>query len=225
VLRPRPPRGHQSTWTPIASLIKVLSLVWRSRTQSRHKSSSTLDPDGLSGQVTVTESIDISKPDHHEDLHFCDSTNAIPAEPSGKLMAIFSWISNICVDSLELVDVIPGSGKKSGLVEGIFRYKSSLVPIFIPSWYAEQRQCQSRHCGTSQIEAPIKESPTDHRLGNQRPVPCSTGLLPLPATPPTTPTPSEASSTAQSDNLISCTNWGAFATWAQAPSPCQKSYL
>lgn len=41
------------------------------------------DPDS-SDQVTVIESIDAVTPDHYEDLHFCGSTNAIPAEPSGK---------------------------------------------------------------------------------------------------------------------------------------------
>ncbi|OJD23463.1 hypothetical protein ACJ73_05187 [Blastomyces percursus] len=74
----------------------------------------------------------------------------------------------------------------------------------------------------AQEPAPMKESPTDHRLGNQGPLPCSTGFLPVPPTPPTPPTPREASNTAQtaqSDNLISCTNWDAFVAWTQAPSP------
>ncbi|CEL11955.1 hypothetical protein ASPCAL15049 [Aspergillus calidoustus] len=192
--------------------------------QNTEQTQIKLDSGSLSGQVTVTESIEISKPDHHEDLQFCGSTNALPVEPSGKLMATFLWTKDVCPDSLELVDVIPGSDKKSGLVEGIFRYKSSLVPIFIPSRYAEQRQCQPRHCGTSQVDAPMEESPTDHKLGNESPLPCSTGFLALPPTPPTTPTPREASNTAQSDNFINCTNWGAFAAWAQAPSPYQESY-
>jgi hypothetical protein len=178
--------------------------------QNTEQTQIKLGSSSLSGQVTGTERIDISVPDLHEDLQFC-STNALPVGPSGKLMAIFSWTKEVYPDSLKLVDVIPGSDKKSGFVEGIFLYEGSRVPMFIPSWYAEQRQCQSRHCGTSQVEAPIKESPTDHRLGNQRPLPCGTGLLPLPATPPTTPTSREASSTMQSDNLISCANWSAFA--------------
>ena len=184
--------------------------------QTAEKKPINPDSDSLSDQVTAVEGIDTVTPDRHEDLHFCGSTNAIPTDPSGKLMAIFSWVSEICLDSLELVNVIPGSDKKSGLVEGIFRYGDSLVPIFIPLQYAEQRQCQSNRSGTSRVEAQIKGTPTDHRPGNQGPLLCSTGSLP--PTPPTTPTPIETTDSAQPVNLIICSNLATFAAWAQTPS-------
>jgi hypothetical protein len=164
------------------------STVVRLEVQNTEQTQIKLGSSSLSGQVTVTERIDISVPDHHEDFQFC-STDALPVGPSGKLMAIFSWTKEVYPDSLELVDVIPGSDKKSGFVEGIFLYEGSRVPMFIPSWYAEQRQCQSHHRGTSQVETPIKESPTDRRLCDHSPLSCSKGFSPVPPTPPTTPTP------------------------------------
>ncbi|KAL4950828.1 hypothetical protein BDW69DRAFT_186971 [Aspergillus filifer] len=181
------------------------------------------DSDGLSVQVTANESLNTVIPDRHDDLRFYGSTNAIPTDPSGKLMVIFSWTLDIDLDSLELVHVFPEPDKKSGLVEGMFRYNNSLVPIFITLQYAEQRECQSRRLGVSQPEAPIEKTPTDHEPGNQVSLSCSTGFLPLPPTPPTSPTLIGATSPTNPNGVIDCENMGAFTAWAQGPSLLDKT--
>lgn len=138
-------------------------------------------------------------------------------------MAIFTWTSKISLDTLKLLDVIPGSNKKSGLVEGIFCYNHFLIPIIISSQYAKQQQCQSHHSRASPIETQIKKTATDHRPGNQDSLLCSTRFLPLPPTPPT-PTPIEAMDPAHPSISFHCPNLEAFTAWAHGPSQLQKTH-
>jgi hypothetical protein len=128
-------------------------------TEAKH-----IDPESesMSSQGTVVEIIDTAAPESCDDLEFQGSTNAFPAESSGKMMARLVWTQLICVDSLELVDVIPESDKKSGLAEGIFNYNGFLLPVFVPSQYAEQRKHHVTHRSNArQVETRIKETATD----------------------------------------------------------------
>lgn len=107
-----------------------------------------IDPESesLSSQGTVVDNVDAAAPERCDDLEFHGSTNAFPAESSGKMMTIFTWTSLVCLDSLELVDVIPEPDRKSGLVEGLFMHNGYPVSVFVPLEYAEQRKHQ---CYTS----------------------------------------------------------------------------
>jgi hypothetical protein len=128
-------------------------------TEAKH-----IDPESesMSSQGTVVEIIDTAAPESCDDLEFQGSTNAFPAESSGTMMARLVWTQLICVDSLELVDVIPEPDKKSGLAEGIFNYNGFLLPVFVPSQYAEQRKHHVTHRSRArQVEIRIKETATD----------------------------------------------------------------
>jgi hypothetical protein len=90
-----------------------------------------LIPDKMSEQGTVVQKNDTVTPFNVENLHFCGSTNAYRNEVSEKLMATFAWTADICLDLHELTRVIPEPDNQSGIVEGIFYYNRSLVPVFL----------------------------------------------------------------------------------------------
>ncbi|GIK06312.1 hypothetical protein Aspvir_001959 [Aspergillus viridinutans] len=175
------------------------------------------ESESLSSQGTVVENVDAAAPESCDDLEFHGSTNAFPAESSGKMMTIFAWTSLVCLDSLDLVDVIPEPDEKSGLVEGLFMHNGYLVPVFVPSQYAEQRKHHVTHRSKArQVETRLKETARDRCPRIQPPLVPGTGCLSLPPSPTTTTTPTEATDTAYSSKVINCGNLKAFAAWARA---------
>jgi hypothetical protein len=133
------------------------------------------------------------------------------------MMTIFTWTSLVCLDSLDLVDVIPEPDEKSGLVEGLFMHNGYLVPVFVPSQYAEQRKHHvTQRSKARQVETRIKETATDRCPQIQAPLVPGTGFLPLPPNPTTTTTPAEATDAAYASKVINCGNLKAFAAWARA---------
>lgn len=145
------------------------------------------DSDSISDQKAFIGSIDKVAPDTYEDL-----------------------------DSLELMSVIPEPDKESRLVEGIFNFNGSCVPVFVPLQYAEQQKhCTSLHSQARWVETQIRKTTTDHGPGSELPLSSGTGFIPLPPTPPT---PTEATNPAHPSNLINCENLEAFAAWAQVRS-------
>lgn len=93
----------------------------------------------MSDHSAIIESMGSVTPDNYADLQFSGSRDAYRGD-SGELMTIFLWTSLARLDDLELIRVIPEPDKKSRLVEAIFKYNGSLVPVFVPSQYAEQRK-------------------------------------------------------------------------------------
>lgn len=98
-----------------------------------------LDSNSMSDHNTIIESMGSVTPNNYADLQFSGSRDAYPGD-SGELMTIFLWTSLARLDDLELEYVIPEPDKKFRLVEAIFHYNGSLVPVFVPSQYAEQRK-------------------------------------------------------------------------------------
>lgn len=91
----------------------------------------------MSDQGTVVEST--MTPGNPENFSFCGSMNA-RLDESGKMMTTLVWTSSVCLDSHELVAVIPEPDKKSRFVEGIFNFHGSLLSVYISPQYAEQRK-------------------------------------------------------------------------------------
>jgi hypothetical protein len=153
------------------------------------------DSDSISEQGTVVETPDAVTRQSYGNLQYAGCGKVYPAE-SGKLVASFVWTSDIFLDDLEMVDIVPEPNSRSGLVETIFSLNGSGRSVLVPSHYAERRKhLASNHSRPCQIETQFKEGNTNHSSRND----------PTP-TPPTTP--------------IYCDDFDAFIAWAQGlPMP------